>query len=211
MILNSQKIKPNSIVRIMNILRNVIHLTYTLFLITLLLSCNPEQKQLDSDINVETKLNPEAPVETNVLGQLIGTWNAEQSFINRDGSWNDEKKYAKWVWYYILDGHAIQDDWITIDSLNNESIVGTNIRIYNPEEDQWYMAWIDKTNRRLATFTAKNDSGTVIMDGTNAKGRHIRNTFFNISENEFDWKQEWTFDDGKNWVIVTKIHCKRKL
>jgi hypothetical protein len=47
------------------------------------------------------------------------------------------------------------------------------------------------------------------MDGTNASGRHIKNTFFNISENEFNWKQEWTFDDGKSWVEVTKIHCRR--
>ena len=66
-----------------------------------------------------------------------------------------------------------------------------------------------ETNRRLATFTALNENGAVIMDGTNASGRHIKNTFFNISENEFDWKQVWTFDDGKSWVEVTKIHCRR--
>jgi hypothetical protein len=197
--------------RIMNPLKFIILFGYTILLSTLLVSCKPERKQSESDLNLETQLNPKAPVETNILGQLIGTWEAEQSFKNRDGSWNDEKKYAIWKWYYILDGHAIQDNWISVDSLNNENIIGTNIRIYNSEENQWYMAWIDKSNRRLATFTAINDSGTVIMDGTNAKRQHIRNTFFNISENEFDWKQEWTFDEGKSWVIVTKIHCKRKL
>ncbi len=156
----------------------------------------------------QTKLNPDAPSETELLGQLIGTWDAEQTILNSDGTWG-EPKNSKWKWYYILDGHAIQDDWITLDSLNNESIVGTNIRIFNPDENKWYMAWIDKTNRRLATFTALNENGIVKMNGTNAKGRHIKNTFYNFSESEFDWQQEWTFDEGKSWVIVTKIHCAR--
>lgn len=158
----------------------------------------------------EIKLNPEAPVETKILGKLAGTWDAEQSFLNRDGTWKEEKKYSIWKWYYILDGHAIQDDWIAVDSLNKRTIVGTNIRIFNREENKWHMAWIDKTNRRLATFTAVNENGNIIMDGTNAQGRRIKNTFFNISRNEFGWKQEWTFDGGNTWTVVTKMHCTRK-
>lgn len=89
--------------------------------------------------------------------------------------------------------------------------VGTNIRIYNAEEKQWHMAWIDKNNRRLATFTAVYEDGKIIMSGRNAQGRQIRNTFYNITSNEFDWQQEWTFDEGKTWVAVSKIHCTRKL
>jgi hypothetical protein len=185
-------------------------LYYWMALFILLISCNSQQKKTDLSNRQETKLNPVAPVETKFLGQLAGTWDAEQSIINSDGTWNEEKKHSVWKWYYILDGHAIQDDWIMVDSLNNQTIVGTNIRIYNTEENEWHMAWIDKTNRRLAAFTAVNDNGNIIMDGTNAKGRQVRNTFFNITENEFDWKQEWTFDDGNTWIVVTKIHCRRK-
>lgn len=158
----------------------------------------------------EIILNSDAPVETEILGQLVGIWDAEQRIMNRDGSWS-KPKYSTWEWSYILEGHAIQDNWISIDSLNNEEVVGTNIRIFNKEENKWYMAWIDINNRRLATFTATNENGTVIMDGTNVKGRNIKNSFFNITQNEFDWKQEWTFDEGKSWVVVTKIKCKRKM
>jgi hypothetical protein len=192
------------------------HLEYTILYGFLLIvfgffaACNSEQRETELNYQAKAKLSPEAPEGTNILGQLVGAWDAEQTIMNRDGTW-DAPKHSIWKWYYILDGHAIQDDWISIDSLNNEIPVGTNIRIYNPDEKQWHMAWIDKTNRRLATFTAINDSGTVVMEGTNAKGRHIKNTFFNIADNEFDWKQEWTFDEGKTWVVVAKIHCKRKL
>ena len=110
------------------------------------------------------KLSPEAPAETKLMGQLAGVWDAEQTIVAKDGSWNGKKTKAIWRWYYILDGQAVQDDWISIDSLNRQKAVGTNIRIYNPDEKLWYMAWIDKTHRRLATFTAINDSGNVIMD-----------------------------------------------
>lgn len=171
----------------------------------------------DQKINtfVSGKLNPAAPPETEQLGQLVGVWEAEQVKRNRDGSWSEEKTRAEWRWYYILDGHAIQDDWISLQAADDTSQVyqpiGTNIRIYNSEENQWHMAWIDKTNRRLATFTAVNEDGKIIMSGQNAQGRQIRNTFFDITQNEFDWQQEWTFDEGKTWVAVAKIHCERKL
>ena len=188
---------------------NKFFLPVCLILLTVFVSaCNSKK---DDATTYKTKINPEAPPETAMLGQLIGTWDIDQSIINKDGTWGERKRHAIWKWYYILDGHAIQDDWILVDSLKNQHAAGTNIRIYNPEEKQWYMAWIDKTVRRLATFTATNDSNTVVMDGHNAKGQHIKNIFYNIKKNEFDWRQEWTFDDGKTWITVTIIHGTRIL
>lgn len=142
--------------------------------------------------------------------KLLGTWNVTQSIRNRDGSWSVKPEKYQWKFYEILGGEALQDDWIVIDSVGNKSTAGTNIRIFNEEKNQWHMAWIDKTNRRTAVFTAKNVNGTVVMDGTNAQGRHIKNTFYNISENGFDWKQEWTFDEGQNWVEVARIAAEKK-
>lgn len=156
------------------------------------------------------KLNPDAPKETAQFGQLAGIWNAEQTSRNKDGTWSEKTTDAEWRWYYILDGHAIQDDWYSPDSTNTLQWVGTNIRIYNPDEKQWHMAWIDKTNRRLATFTATLEHDEIIMQGTNAKGRKIRNIFSDISAESFNWTQQWTLDGGKSWVEVARIHCTRK-
>ena len=187
----------------MKTLNKVLLRVCILLMIVVSVACNSNHD------NGTTKLNPNAPPETAILGQLVGTWDIDQSIINKDGTWGGRKRHAIWKWYYILDGQAIQDDWILIDSLNNKHVAGTNIRIYNPKEKQWHMAWIDKTVRRLATFTATNDSGTVVMNGHNAKGQQIKNIFYNIKENEFDWRQEWTLDDGESWITVTKIHGTR--
>ncbi|MBT5876295.1 MAG: hypothetical protein HOH43_22925 [Candidatus Latescibacteria bacterium] len=148
-----------------------------------------------------------------MLSQLFGTWDGYQVRRNQDGTWASDTTHSEWRWYAILDGHGIQDDWIKLETADNPGqlpqVVGTNIRIYNATEDQWHMAWIDKTNRTLASFTAKNVNDTVIMSGKNATGRQVRITFFNFARDAFDWKQEWTFDGGESWVIVTKMHCTR--
>ncbi len=160
-------------------------------------------------------LHAEAPPETALLGQLVGVWEAEQTFRNRDGSWSEKKTHAEWRWYYILDGHAIQDDWIKppmSDTLSEtQRVFGTNIRIYNAGSHQWEMAWIDTNKRRTATFTAVNLEGRVIMTGQNAAGHPIRNTFYDMTETSFKWEQEWTRDGGTTWFPVARISCTRKV
>ncbi len=152
-------------------------------------------------IHSQNKLKP--------FDKLIGTWDISQSVRQQDGTWKENPHKYKWKFYTILGGEAIQDDWIVVDSEGKETTSGTNIRIFNSEENQWHMAWIDKTQRRTAVFTAKNIDGTVLMEGTNATGREVKITFYDISQNSFNWKQEWTFDGGQNWVTVVKLKATR--
>ena len=158
------------------------------------------------------RLNPNAPPETALLGQLVGVWDIEQVIRNPDGSWG-EPKQAEWHWYYVLDGHAIQDDWIQPPLSAGENAkrsFGTNLRVYNPETGQWAMAWIDSANRKLASFTAVNEDGTILMTGNNVAGRPIQNRFFEMKPDSFEWVQEWSFDEGATWVPVTRIHATRR-
>ncbi len=182
-------------------------------------SCSPYSKQIDlpdPEITANTThmIHPDAPAETKIFSHLFGLWGATQVNKNRDGTWSSDTSHSEWRWYSILDGHAIQDDWIKFEtteaSLQTAQIVGTNIRIYNVTQNKWHMVWMDKTRREPAIFTAINIDNTVIMSGENAQGRQIRNTFYNLSKDDFDWKQEWTFDEGNSWVVVSKMHCKRK-
>ena len=159
------------------------------------------------------RLNGNAPVETESLGRLVGKWDAKIERLDRDGNWNPGTNKIEWHWYYILNGHGIQDDWITEklakDGSDSTLVYGTNIRIFNKQENKWHMAWIHGDGRKLATFTAVNENDKVIMEGRNADGREVRITFFDMTDNSFEWQQEWTFDEGKSWTVVVKIHCKR--
>lgn len=193
---------------------------YVLFLLVLfVLEMKPVNAQQRTDSSNQSgidrnTLHPEAPEQTKMLSQLFGSWDAYQVRKNQDGTWASDTTHSEWRWYAILDGHGIQDDWIkpatADDPTQMPQVMGTNIRIYNAKENQWNMGWIDRTNRTLASFTASNDNDSVIMSGKNATGRQVRITFYNFARDTFDWKQEWTFDGGKSWVIVTKMHCIRK-
>ncbi|MBC8376124.1 MAG: hypothetical protein H8E26_08750 [FCB group bacterium] len=185
----------------------------------MLLSCAPQASFNDPHVakpeeSTHHQLHLDAPPETALLGQLFGSWDAYLVSMNRDGSWSSDTTNYQWQWYPILDGHAIQDDWIKLeegeDSVPDSKVMGTNLRIFNAPEQQWHMVWIDRTQRKSQVYTAVNSDSSVIMSGENAMGRPVRNTFFNINPDHFDWKQEWTFDNGTSWVVVSKIQCKRK-
>lgn len=168
-----------------------------------------------ADLSIATDDKTAAPPEALALNRLIGEWDAEVTSRNRDGSWPEETSRAIWRWYEILDGEAIQDDWIKVTDggPGKEPILeasGTNIRIYNAEEEQWHMAWIDRNNRRVATFTATNEDDSVVMTGLNAKGRQVRITFSKISKKTFEWQQEWTMDEGTTWFPVARMTCTRR-
>ncbi|MBL1214880.1 MAG: hypothetical protein HND52_16095 [Ignavibacteriae bacterium] len=149
------------------------------------------------------------PLSDKLLNKLIGTWATKSiSRSTSDGQWKKDTTIAAWIWYKILQDKAIQDDWYantTPDKLDEAASMGTNIRIYNEKEKKWYMGWIDTFNYKLLSFTASETDDTLTMEGNDAQGRPVRNVFSNITENSFDWAQQWTFDDGKSWVDVAKI------
>lgn len=150
---------------------------------------------------------------TETLGQLEGRWSVRMEIVGQGGTWHPRGQRLEWRWYHILDRQAIQDDYIAIDEDEQgkatRRVIGTNIRIYNGDQQQWHMAWISAERRRLATFTAVNEGGRVVMRGRNDQDREVRNTFFDIGRESFDWVQEWTFDDGVSWVPVARIHATR--
>lgn len=159
-------------------------------------------------------LNPNAPPETAQFGQLVGIWDITDETIQSDGSWQAGEG-AEWIWYYILDGHAIQDDWIAPprygptrdDTLRQH---GTNLRIYDPVAQRWDLAWISNTDKKLSTFTAtaQGDSA-LVMRGIHASGNDARVTFFDITDTRFEWKLEFAQEDG-SWREVYRIHAMRR-
>ncbi len=190
-------------------------------LCSLLGACRIEVQAVDRGSSVHPayrdfvpgRINPDAPPETAQFGRLVGIWRATQTSRNADGTWSDQETEADWIWYYILDGHAIQDDWISPpldhDTVTTPRFRGTNIRIYRSDAGRWEMAWIDQNSRAVATFTAVEQNGDIQMRGTDARGRLARNTFSNVSDSAFDWTKEWTFDEGATWVPVSRIHATR--
>jgi hypothetical protein len=164
-------------------------------------------------INDKHTINPLAPPETKQYAPLLGNWKITDFSLDREGKWQAGSG-ADWNWYTILNGHAIQDDWIQ-PSLDQEIEAGkrqygTNIRIYNSKNNKWNQIWTSIGNRKFDQFTANEKSGAIVMRGFYA-GNESRITFFNMQANSFDWKMEFQSKEDKSiWKEVYRIQGKRK-
>lgn len=157
------------------------------------------------------EINPAAPTETKQFEPLLGSWQITDYQLQNNGDWK-EGPGADWHWYSILDGFAIQDDWIAppkaLDIPESERQYGTNIRIFNPARQQWEMAWMSKKGQQLNTFTAVEKKGNLVMEGQ-FSGNNSRITFFNITETTFQWKME--FLQGETWQEVYRISAIKQI
>ncbi len=148
-------------------------------------------------------------------GQFVGTWTCVPTSRQEDGSQKAGKGRPTWVWHYVLNGKAVQDVWIPDPEHSPPSAtMGTNLRVYDPERDQWEMVWVTETLGRFQTFTAKMREGEIVMHGDVPEGpfpAHLaRITFHNISSDHFDWKYEASAPgDGQSWNLHSTLSCDR--
>lgn len=160
------------------------------------------------------KFNSSAPEQTKQFASMLGEWKISDSSLGKDGKWTAGNG-ADWNWHTILNGHAIQDDWIQpslSDKLDDPSKrqFGTNIRIFNPKKNQWEMAWASSGGKKVDTFTAVGGDGKIVMKGFYA-GNNTRITFYDMKKNTFEWKMEFQSKEDKNvWLEVYHIHGDRK-
>jgi hypothetical protein len=160
--------------------------------------------------------NPDAPEGIEQYGQFVGSWTCAPAARQEDGELKSFDARPTWVWHYALNGQAIQDVWIPDpDHSPAGSAMGTNLRVYDPETDEWVMVWTTENLRSFQTFTAKMESGNIVMHGDIPTGPHpphqARITFHNISDTHFDWKYEASkLDDGENWQLASTLSCDRK-
>ncbi|MEJ2130117.1 MAG: hypothetical protein P8Y95_00455 [Gammaproteobacteria bacterium] len=163
--------------------------------------------------------HPNAPEQTRHFAPLLGTWEISQRTLKRGAtdpsdpaSWIVSEYPKEWRFYTILNGHAVQDDFISpaswVDVPESQRSYGTNIRVFNEKKGKWEMAWISSTAREVWKFTATSKEGEIVMRSVDLDPPR-RNFFHSFEKDAFSWRQEWTFDGGETWVPVVYIEAKR--
>ena len=147
---------------------------------------------------VEPKVNFQSHL--GLFQPLIGNWSIEDYQLDKQGKWQPAGG-ADWNFYSILDGSAVQDDWIA-PSLSKPAPsagrqYGTNIRILNKDTKEWQMAWMSNTGKKVENFTAKEVDGKIVMRGL-YQGSETRITFFDISDSQFSWIMEVAKNNDTN-------------
>ncbi|MEP5611308.1 MAG: hypothetical protein ABJP45_03630 [Cyclobacteriaceae bacterium] len=156
---------------------------------------------------------PNRPIETSQLEPLIGTWITERESLSRNGEWIKSDTKGIWNFEWGLKGHAIIDTYELLhkDQFGKDSVdfSGINVRIFDPKEAIWKVTWVENVGRNFAHFTAKVVDGRIEMEGVNPAGRDVKVFFYEVKKDSFLWRLEWSFDDGKSWVAISRMKCSR--
>ncbi len=148
-------------------------------------------------------LNPKAPSETEQFSFAIGEWSCKTRGMKPDGT-IEESRPATWTFYYILDGWAIQDDWVS-EQADGSRFHGTNIRSFNPQTAKWDNRWLSQHGLEWKYYESEQVGSTMVMTGGEGKDRQgrdfiDRNTFHDITWNSWKWRKDRSFDGGQTWV-----------
>ena len=167
-------------------------------------------------------MHDEAPAELEQFGRLVGLWNVEQEMRRMDGEWMAGSP-GVWVWKYTIDGFAVNDLWyqsgdnlpVYMANLKRDYLL-TAMRIYDVGSKKWQIAWMangaGKTpGADFGTFEAALIDDEIVMTSPPGAGDFgfQRVIFYEISDNSFRWRSDYSNDKGETWNTVMRMLATR--
>jgi len=179
----------------------------------LLVSTTHSFGQYDYEVSEENpfgRLNPNAPAQTADFAPIIGECKCKSQKRAPDKSWGDEVAMI-WRWKYIMNGMAVQDETLKEDSMHSGSI-----RQFNADSLKWYVHYYSSSSvpTRLPTWEGStSEDGDIILyreqTAPNGNDGFYRLTFFNITDDGFDWIGEWVNTNETFAYETWKISCTK--
>jgi hypothetical protein len=157
--------------------------------------------------------NPAAPPEAEQFAFLVGEWRCAVRRLQADGT-RVAGPEARWTGYWILDGWAIQDDWVA-PGPDGAPFRATTIRSFDPAAGRWTVRRLPQGALRWTDASAERVGDTLVLTGAPAvdpEGRSCleRATFYDIASDSFRWRQDRSYDAGATWIRgVVEVEARR--
>lgn len=153
-----------------------------------------------------------ASAEMEPFAPLAGDWDCATFSPQQDGSVREGR--ARWRFWWILDGHALMDEWRAPKPDGSGEFVGVNIRQWDRHEQRYHAAWLEIGNLHWRSYACRWDDGvfTMLGDAEAPDGRKglSRITFHDIRPDAFSWRMDWSSDGGATWTEgVFRIEATR--
>ena len=155
------------------------------------------------------KPNPSLGDEAQTFDRLIGSWDADFSFPQPDGTVRHKKGELYFGW--VMDGHAVQDLWIGAPTgEQKERTIGTTFRFFDTKLKQWRIVFINPQYNYVVQTQGGREGDRIVLRGSDSDGLPIRWTFRELTPESFHWTGEKSHDSGKTWVLEEDHHMKRR-
>lgn len=109
----------------------------------------------------------------------------------------------------ILDDKIIQENF---DGNPSMPFQGKSWSVYNPKLGRWQQTWVDN-NSTYWHFEGGFEGDEMILatdDLIDGRPIKLRMVFYNIGQNELDWRWERSDDGGETWALQWQLRYTRK-
>jgi hypothetical protein len=142
-----------------------------------------------------------------LFGQFAGSWEHTWRFF--DGRENASGS-GQWHFGWVLQGRAVQDVFIAYNADGSLYDYGSTIRVYDPAQERWNIAYLGPLTQTCRTFTARMVEDEIVLEGRNADGHLIHWIFSEITSSTFRWRGEISENDGLTWRLYEEMRLKRR-
>ncbi len=156
------------------------------------------------------RVHPQAPQQLSDFQPLIGESKCESITRTPDQSWNAPHEMI-WKFKYIMNGMAVQDEVLRTELPNAGSI-----RQFNADSSAWYVHYYSAVGAPVTLPSwegNKNEEGKIILyreqKAPNGLDGFYKITFFDISDDHFEWLGEWVDPTEAIKFPTWKISCDK--
>jgi hypothetical protein len=137
--------------------------------------------------------HPNAPPELAQFAFLVGDFEITLHAW-RNGAWTPPRPGpgARWNGWYGLGGMAIYDEWYDPDpGIDRAAPRGVNVRMYDPEAEEWQMMWIATGGLQVQDLRAEMRDGKLTM--------------WQVYPDRPDFRADFTVEDTDHWYRTSYV------
>jgi hypothetical protein len=148
-----------------------------------------------------------------VYGRFVGAWDGSVTVYRANGEQVSSTCEAYFAW--ALAGRAIQDVWIAPsrngrDAGVHDRMYGTTVRIFEPEQDQWRIFWLDPVRQDYKQMIGRQDGQGIVQEYRDAERTICQWCFTDISADAFCWISRESTDERSTWRITSEFRFTRR-
>lgn len=153
--------------------------------------------------------NPEAPTQLKDFELLIGKSDCSSIARVDQNTWADTVQMT-WVFKYIMNGKAVQDETLKADGTHSGSI-----RQFNSDSSKWYVHYYTSAAAvaTLPSWEGGKKTEDIVLyreqPSPNGSDGYYRLTFLDIEQDSFNWEGAWVSPDESIVYPTWKIFCEK--
>ena len=152
------------------------------------------------------RAHPSLAAEAALFDRFVGTWDVDCVFHAADGK--TKGFTGRWIFGWVLDGHALQDVLIEGDERSGRRR-GTTLRFYDAKSAQWRVVWIPPASGNVIVLQGGAQGDRIVLEGKERNGALLRWSFNEIRGESWLWLGETSADGGRSWRLEQEMRLKR--